>query len=560
VFWGVWFIRFGVGSLFLGCFSSFAVGVLLALLTRSPSCFLAPSRTSFGGGLYERKKKKNVGEPEMYSSQSAESLQGKVRLFEGARGLGTLLEYSLNGAFLTLACADSLFPVCTQSERRKRTFNTMGVTAGVRAAMDEAMGSLLAGVDNEMAAEEKLQAVMIAAKETGMSVEKIFSYFKNSTTDSSDLTPEEFGKALRSLSPTIFDLEMEEVQSLVDKFDADGDGKVSYPEFRHYCYYSINAVCWRAERLRMEKSGEMDRMEDEYHHVHDGTPLHNFDVGHPETVKLDLGEKIYDGNKLYWRSNVTIHIRMWHNEEISCITVLCWSETDDKHFPPLYINSDMIHVDEASIEGKVAQMASDQGKQKVQQTHEQLRKDVLKDFYSSHILARLKVPDASNPFPKKEIANKLPPLTPRTETLMPFLSLLSTDIHNIMIPMPENIETPPPFQKLKHISLDNFNELLADLSADQKHAKKLTTNAERMTKLLDMSLNAFKNAEGERKRKATMSLEKRRWLSIFTTWIVRQQVVQVKELLKNSPAYLSLLQETEEKKAAAKAGLELPPL
>ena len=426
--------------------------------------------------------------------------------------------------------------------------------------MDEAMGSLLAGVDNDMAAEEKLQAVMIAAKETGMSVEKIFSYFKNSTTDVTDLTSEQFGAALKNLSPTIFDLEQDEVTTLVEKFDTDGDGKVSYPEFRHYCYYSINAVCWRAERLRMEKSGEMERLEDEYHHVHDGTPLHDFPIGQPETVKLDLGEKIYDGNKLYWRSNVTIHIRMWHNEEISCITVLCWSESDDKHFPPIYINSDMVHVDEASVDSKVAQLVSDQGKQKVQQTHEQLRKDVLKDFYSTFILARLKVPDASNPFPKNDLAHKLPPLTPRTESLMPFLTLLSTDTENCMVPRPENIEDPPAFQKLTHVSLDNFNDLLADLNNDQKTAKKLTTNAERMTKLLDISLTAFKNAEGDRKRKANMSVEKRRWLNIFTTWIVRQQVVQVKEKLKGSPAYQTLLQETEEKRAAAKAGLELPPI
>ena len=95
------------------------------------------------------------------------------------------------------------------------------------------MGSLLAGVDNDMAAEEKLQAVMIAAKETGMSVEKIFSYFKNSTTDVTDLTSEQFGAALKNLSPTIFDLEQDEVTTLVEKFDTDGDGKVSYPEFRH---------------------------------------------------------------------------------------------------------------------------------------------------------------------------------------------------------------------------------------------------------------------------------------------------------------------------------------
>ena len=285
--------------------------------------------------LYEKKKKKS-DEPEMMTSMSVDELHKK-------------------------------------EERRKRTFTTMGVTASVRAAMDDAMGSLLVDVDKDADAESKLKAVMIAAKQSGMSVDKIFAYFKNSTSDTTDLSPEQFGEALKNLSPTIFDLTAEEVSSLVKKFDTDGDGLVSYVEFRHYCYYEINAVCWRAERLRMEKSGAMDSMEAEYHEHSHHTHV---DPTVAEEVKIEPGDKIYEGNKLYWRTNTTIHIRMYHNVEISMLCVLCWSETDDKHFPPIFVNSDAIPVDDSVVDAKVAQLVSDQGKQKKQETHENLRKQV----------------------------------------------------------------------------------------------------------------------------------------------------------------------------------------
>lgn len=146
-----------------------------------------------------------------------------------------------------------------------------------------------------------------------MTVDKIFAYFKNSTSDNSDLTPKQFGDALKALSPTIFDLAADEIDDLVSKFDTDGDGMVSYPEFRHYCYYQINAVCWRAERLRMEKSGAMDSFEAEYHHTADD---HHVDPEAAQEIKIDHGACIYEGNKLYWRTNTTIYIRMYHNSEI----------------------------------------------------------------------------------------------------------------------------------------------------------------------------------------------------------------------------------------------------
>jgi hypothetical protein len=63
------------------------------------------------------------------------------------------------------------------------------------------------------------------------------------------------------------------------------------------------------------------------------------------------------------------------------------------------------------------------------------------EVYAQYILARLKLPDSSNPFTLKEMRSKLPPLTPRTEAVMPFLCKLSEDKYDsIMIEKPENIE------------------------------------------------------------------------------------------------------------------------
>ncbi len=450
--------------------------------------------------------------------------------------------------------------ILEKDKRRKKTFTTMGVSTAVRAAMDEAMSGLLINVDADQSAEDKLKAVMIAAKQTGMSVDKIFSYFKNSTSDSSDLTAEQFGAALKSLSPTIFDLEEDEVMMLVQKFDTDGDGKVSYPEFRHYCYYNINAVCWKAERLRMEKSGAMDAMEAEYKHLHE--PAHNDDEVPPEDITIETGEKIYEGNKLFWRKNHTLMISMWHNTEVNCIAIMCWNETEDKHFPPIFVDSSRIPIDEAAVEAKVGQMTADQQKQKqsAPSSREALKTQVLNDMYAQHILARLKVPDSSNPFPKATLGNKLPPLTPRSEELMPFLTLLSTDVSSIMIPRPVNYVDPPKYKKLEHVDLNQFNKLLSEVTETNKGMKSMRTNAERMTQLLDLSMMAFKNAESDRERKRTMGKHKRRWMTSFTTWIVRQQVAAVREVLKESPAYQELVKEQEEKKAAKDAGVSLPPI
>jgi len=251
---------------------------------------------------------------------------------------------------------------------------------------------------------------------------------------------------------------------------------------------------------------------------------------------------------------------MWHNKEVEVITISAWNETEDVHFPPLFCDSSRIHLDPNTVDEKMNKTISEQKNKKVQLPHEEIRATVITDTLSAHILARLKVPDSSNPFPKNEMANKLPPISPRTESKMPFLTCLAADTEgtSIMVPRPANMEEPPKWQKAKHVSKEQFANLLADVTKANKEMKTMTTSAERMTALIDISMAAFKNAESDLKRKKNLSSNAQKWVNAFTVYITRKQVEEVRKVLANSPAYAQLLVETEEKKAASQRGIALP--
>ena len=59
----------------------------------------------------------------------------------------------------------------------------------------------------------------------------------------------------------------------------------------------------------------------------------------PAGVSTSAGSKIYAGNKLFWRNSHTVHTTMWLNEEVRCVSVVCWNETVDRHFPPIFVDA-----------------------------------------------------------------------------------------------------------------------------------------------------------------------------------------------------------------------------
>ena len=70
----------------------------------------------------------------------------------------------------------------------------------------------------------------------------------------------QFKEGLQRLGSKLFDLTDQELDEIIAKFDVDGDGTISIAEFKVYCYYQIPSVSWKAERKRVEASGEMAKL------------------------------------------------------------------------------------------------------------------------------------------------------------------------------------------------------------------------------------------------------------------------------------------------------------
>ena len=432
-------------------------------------------------------------------------------------------------------------------DRRSKTMSTMGISKSVKAALGEAMSGLVDGVANDSTPTEKLNGIMIAAKQTGMSTDKIFSFFKGTTKDGTEITMEEFEAALKGLSPTLFDLSDGEIKDLVNLFDMDGDGMVSNAEFKNYCYYKIPAVCWKAERMRMEKAGEIREIK---HENEEGKKVLNplmspnqmeqrsMDIN-PNNITVPLGEKFYEGNKLYWRNDTTLHNRMYFNKDLNLICLSCWNEEKDHQFLPIFIDGSKIPLDKKAIDERTAKGELEYG--------------VRMDMLANYILARLKIPDASNPFPKEELGRRLPPLSPRSEAIMPFIVMLSEDLHNIMIPAPKNATHPVRYEKLEHVDLDKFSSLLDEMKEHTKDMRRMATSADRMQQLTSIAMHAFGQAEKETIMRKKMTASQKKWFLVMTRWLVGQQVVSVQEVLDASPTYQKMRDEQEIKRAAAAA-------
>ncbi|GMI09493.1 hypothetical protein TrLO_g1278 [Triparma laevis f. longispina] len=445
-----------------------------------------------------------------------------------------------------------------------KTMSASASNDALRAMLDDAMASLIADIKLSGTGEERLQQIMTRAKESGMSVTKIFSFFTNHP---QHITKEEFKLGLQRLGSKLFDLTDEELQIIIDKFDVDGDGTISIAEFKVYCYYQIPSVCWKAERKRVEASGEMDRIKAVVagHMHHDELDGHNNIAEHAEEYEEEengvhihsAGECMFRDTKLFWRTNTTVEIRLYYQSELDLVSIQVFNQTQDKEMPILYVLKTDVdsHIDQEALEEqvKVAIQTSDVREEGSKQL---IRNKQAWEMYAAYILARLKLPDSSNPFPVNEMRAKLPPLTPRTEAVMPFLCKLSDDKYeSLMIEKPENVEPPPAIPKEVSISVDDFQAAINSFQDGAAELKKMRTSAEKMSKLMAMSINAFSNAEHDRQRRKGLNKSQMMWVDTFTKWIVRKQVEHVRSRLEPSPAFQEFIREQEEKRKASEMGL-----
>jgi hypothetical protein len=179
-------------------------------------------------------------------------------------------------------------------------------------------------------AEERLQAIMTKAKERGMTTDNIFNFFNGGNPNTAYITKESFLTSLEKLGDTFLVITDEELTKIVKKFDKNNDEKISLVEFKNYCYTEIQSIAWKAERHRLEKNGEMEKLRKQL--------CRRF------TIRIDnkpdehsCGEEVLRASKLFWRTENTVEIRLFYAKSLDVITVQLYSQKSGKELPCIYV-------------------------------------------------------------------------------------------------------------------------------------------------------------------------------------------------------------------------------
>ncbi len=223
-----------------------------------------------------------------------------------------------------------------RGERRLKSVDMMRKSAKtdqIRNILEETLDECMKQTGMIQNTEERIQAVMTKAKEQGMSTDEIFSFFNGGNPNTTKITKATFLTAINKLGNSVQDITEEELDVLVDKFDKNGDGQICIDEFKNYCYYQITSVAWKAERSRLEASGEMQKIK--------ATLSRRFTATETETdggsYKIPCGDEVYRTSKFFWKSNNNVEIRTYFTGEMNVITVQLYSQTFEKELPTIYV-------------------------------------------------------------------------------------------------------------------------------------------------------------------------------------------------------------------------------
>eukprot|EP00586_Coscinodiscus_wailesii_P013276 CAMPEP_0172508994 /NCGR_PEP_ID=MMETSP1066-20121228/216681_1 /TAXON_ID=671091 /ORGANISM="Coscinodiscus wailesii, Strain CCMP2513" /LENGTH=429 /DNA_ID=CAMNT_0013287265 /DNA_START=318 /DNA_END=1607 /DNA_ORIENTATION=- len=232
--------------------------------------------------------------------------------------------------------------------------------------------------------EKRLQSIMTKAKEEGIPTDKIFNFFQREDSQTNYISKTEFVEALEKLGDNVFVLSDDELDDLVTKFDTNGDGTISLAEFKHYCYHNISTVPWKAERQRLERTGEMEVLKENlFGHLDRGAV-------EEEVAMVSCGEEVHVTTKLFWKDNINLDIRLFYCDALDVITIQLFDESSGKDLPSVYVRKENCPVNKDEL-NEIITNAVQTSDTRAKEDELAVRKKAEWDFYANYLLARLKV-------------------------------------------------------------------------------------------------------------------------------------------------------------------------
>lgn len=235
-------------------------------------------------------------------------------------------------------------------------------------------------------AEERLKNILTKAKESGMTADDIFSFFNGGNPNTTKITKDSFLASLEKLGGTFLNMSDDELTDIVKKFDMNEDGKISIVEFKNYCYFQIPSIAWKAERTRLEKSGEMKMLQAQL--------SRRFKPGQ----WLDgnaCGEEVYRTSKFFWKTNNNVEIRMFYNERLNVISMQLYSQASERELPSIYVCKNKVDHQHTRLKDDVTKAL-----QKIEgrtDDQELTRRNAMWDSIAKYLVERLKIWERGTP-------------------------------------------------------------------------------------------------------------------------------------------------------------------
>lgn len=233
----------------------------------------------------------------------------------------------------------------------------------------------------------------------------------------------------------------------------------------------------------------------------------------------------FAGSKLMWRTNESLIIRIYHDDDNFFQVMIGNSETDEE-YTPIYLQKDLIPLDESLLRKKTR--ASQE--QNWQKGESEARKDILREVYGNYIVSRLN-------FTGRD------PETNSRDVKMMKSGLDAEEFEKIFLEgPPEHVIPPSKIQKPKRRTFEDFLNAQNALKESQKDLRSTSAKASKEQRAMQMSIDMLdalkyssKNATGLRKLKI-----------VTLRSIFQEQVELYKQRLDQSPVYQEMLKEQEE--------------
>lgn len=193
---------------------------------------------------------------------------------------------------------------------------------------------------NDRTPMDKLDTVMTKAKESGMSVEKIFEFF--TPNNEKEISLANFTASLQKLGPAFFDFSAEEIETVFDMLDTDNSKTIDPIEFRDHCYL-IPRLAWKAERIRLEKLKNAPATAAPAGSAAAAEPT-------PPADQSQVHTTIKKATKLFWRTQERVYVVVKHYPNLDCYLVTASKTSDRVDYPPTFVNAKKLTLVEGDVE------------------------------------------------------------------------------------------------------------------------------------------------------------------------------------------------------------------